>query len=155
VSFSAGQKVSTATLDTLGSVVFQSVGAAQTTSSLNMTAAYADLTGTSLTFTTQYANTKINVWASFDVVYTNNIDIGVGGPLFLGTLVVDGVNLTSSGEAHFNGVRATVFQQWPVTLTAAGNHTLKLQGKYVGSAPTGNIQALGTHTRWSGLVFGP
>lgn len=142
-------------LDTVGSTAFQSVGAAQTTSSINMGAAFADLTGTSLTFTTQYANTKINIWASFDVTFTNNIDVGAGGTVFVGAAMVDGVSLASSGEAHFNGVRTTAFQQWATTLAAAGSHTIKLQGRYNGTAPTGNIQALSVHTRWTGLVFGP
>lgn len=155
MSYSAGSKVTTATLDTIGSTAFQSVGAAQTTASINMAASYADLTGTSLTFSTQYANTKINVWASFDVTFTNNVDIGAGGTVFVGTISVDGVNLASSGEAHFNGVRTTAFQQWPVTLASAGNHTIKLQGRYNGTAPTGSIQTLSVHTRWSALVFGP
>jgi hypothetical protein len=155
VSYAAGQKVSTATLDTVGSTAFQFIGAAQTTSSINLTGTLADLTGTSLTFSTQYANTKVGIWAVFDATFTNNIDIGVGGAVLIGTCTVDGVSFQPNGEAHYNGVRATVAQQWTATLAAAGNHTIKLQGKYLGSAPTGNIQTLMVHTRWSGLVFGP
>lgn len=142
-------------MDTIGSVAFQFIGAIQTSSSINMTGTLADLTGTSLTFTTQYANTKASIWAVYDAAYTNNIDIGVGGPVLIGTATVDGVSLQSNGEAHFLGVRATVYQQWTTTLASPGNHTIKLQGKYLGSAPTGNIQTLGPHTRWSALVFGP
>lgn len=155
MSFSAGQKVSTQTLDTIGSVAVQFIGAIQSSSSINLTASLADLTGTSLTFTTQYANTKISIWAVYDATFTNNVDIGVGGAVLIGTATVDGVSLQPNGEAHYNGVRATVYQQWTTTLTSPGNHTVKLQGKYLGSAPTGNIQTLGPHTRWSALVFGP
>lgn len=141
-------------MDTLGSTGLQFISASQTTSSINLTGSFADLTGTSLTFTTQYANTKVGIWASFDATFTNNIDIGVGGAVLIGIVLVDGVQPTTA-EAHFNGVRATVFQEWTTTLAAPGNHTIKLQGKYLGSAPTGNIQTLSTHTRWAGLVFGP
>lgn len=154
MSFSAGQKVSTATLDTIASVAFQSIGAASTSTN-TMGASFADLTGTSLTFTTQYANTKVNILSTFDVQYSNNVDIGVGGPVFVGTVNVDGVDLFASGEAHFLGVRATAFQTWPVTLSAAGSHTIKLRGRYNGGTPTGTIQTLSTHTRWTAIVFGP
>lgn len=155
MSYSAGQKISTLTLDTIGSVAFQFLGAAQTTTSIAMTATSADLTGTSLTFTTQYANTRMLIVGIFDVNFTNNVDIGVGGSYLVGSAMVDGVDLKTSGEAHFTGIRATVAQTWNTTLTSAGSHTVKLRGFYFGPGPTGQIQTISVSTRWSGIVFGP
>jgi len=120
-----------------------------------MTSSYQDLTGTSVTFTTQYANTKMLIIGIFDCAFTNGVDIGVTGAYLVGAAVVDGVNLHASGEAHYNGQRATVSQTWNVTLPLAGSHTVKLQATYFGPGPSGAIQTVGASTRWSGIVFGP
>jgi len=154
MSFTAGQKLAASDLDQIGSTAFQFIGAA-TTGTNTLTASFADCTGSSLTFTTQYANTKIYIAATFDFQFDNNIDIGAGGTVAIGAAALDGTNLSASGEAHFNGVRVTAFQQWNQTLTSAGSHTIKLQARYNGTAPTGTIKTLSGHTRWSAIVFGP
>lgn len=146
----AGQKITAAMLGQLGNNTTQKAGAAQTTSTINAGSSAADLTGTSLTFSVAYACT-IEINAVFDVNFTNNVDIGSGGPTFIGTCVVDGS--TQSGEAHYNGSRATIDQEWIVSLTA-GSHTIKLQGARTGS-PTGSIQTIATHTKWSAWVPSP
>lgn len=132
----------------------QFLGASQTSFPQNMTVTPTDLTGTSVTFTTQYPNTKVLITAFFDVGFTNGVDIGVGGANFIGVALVDGTSLGSTAEAHFNGQKSTIGQQWSPTLAAAGSHTIKLRGSYFGPGPTGNIQT-GQSTRWTGIVFGP
>lgn len=144
MTFTAGQKLSTADLDTIGSVSIQFVGAAATTHQL-MTTTAADITSTSLTFATQYANTKIAIWAVYDVDQTATTST------FVGTCLVDGV--VQAGEAHNQTLRCTCAQMWITTLSAAGNHTIKLQGKYSGGSDTVNTNA--THTKWHAEVFGP
>lgn len=152
MTFTAGQKLAAQDLDQLVSSTTQIIGAAQTTSLQSMTLSAADLTGTSLTFTTLYANTKVTIWGCFDVSYTSLSDTAIGTKLFVGTCLVDGVTL--SGEAHFNGTRATVFQEWITTLVAAGSHTIKLQGLVTASL-TGACQTNSIHTKWHALVLGP
>ncbi len=152
MTFNAGAKLRASDLDTIGTTSLQFIGAAQTTSSQIMTASSVDLGGSSLTFSTQYANTKCTIWACFDVTFVNNSDVTAGGVTFVGTCVVDGV--TVSGEAHFTGFRGTVFQEWIVTLAATGNHTVSIQGKRSTSS-FGDVDTNGTHTKWHALVFGP
>lgn len=146
-----------ATADLLAGLVnntLQFINASQTSFPQNMTSSPVDLTGTSVTFTTTYPNTKVWITAFFDVAFTNGVDIGVTGANFIGVALVDGVSLGSTAEAHFNGQKATVGQQWSTTLAAAGSHTIKLRGSYFGPGPSGNIQT-GQSTRWTGIVFGP
>lgn len=146
-----------ATADLLAALVnntLQYVNASQTSFPQNMTSTPTDLTGTSVTFTTTYPNTKVWITAFFDVAFTNGVDIGVTGANFIGVALVDGVSLGSTAEAHFNGQKATVGQQWSTTLASAGSHTIKLRGSYFGPGPSGNIQT-GQSTRWTGIVFGP
>ena len=147
----AGQRITAAMLGKIPSTCTQIAGAQQTTSSINLGASAADLTGTSVTFTVAYACT-IFVVASFDIHFTNGTDIGVTGAVGVGTLVVDGV--TQSGQCEFNGQNASNAQVWQVPL-AAGSHTIKLQGARLGPGPTGNIQTLATHTRWDAFVPSP
>lgn len=148
----AGAKLAAQDLDQVVSADTQLVGAAQTTSTINMTTSAQDLTGTSLTVTTTYANTLVGIWALFDVTYTNAADVGTAGAVFIGTAVVDGI--TQSGEAHFNGFRSTSAGMWITTLAAAGAHTIKLQGRVTGSM-TGSAQTNATHTKWHAFVLGP
>lgn len=144
MTFTAGQKLAAQDLDQLVSNTTQLLGAAQLTSSLAMGASASDLTGASATFNTLYANTKVGIWAVYDVQITT------GAPIFIGTCLVDGV--TVSGEAHLggvNGLRGTCAGMWLVTLTASGSHTVKIQGS--GSGTT----TFATHTKWHAIVEGP
>lgn len=144
MTFLAGQKVSADQQNQLVSATTQLIGAAQTAASQAMGVSPADLTGASLTFSTSYANTKIGIWATYDV------EITTGTPLMIGICLVDGV--TQAGEAHLgqvNAIRATVAQMWLTTLTSSGPHTIKLQG--FGSGAT----TFGVHTKWHAMVEGP
>jgi hypothetical protein len=142
----AGNRITADLLAQLTNNSLQFIGAAQTTGSQGMTTTAADLTGTSLTFTTTYPNTKVTIWACYD------IDMGgaASGIIFIGTCLVDGAG--QAGEAHQTVVRSTCFQEWITTLSASGSHTIKLQGKSTGGT-AGSTQ--GTHTKWHALVFGP
>lgn len=144
MTFNAGQKQAAQDLDQLVSSTTQLLGAAQTTATISMGASAADLTGTSLTFNTVYANTKIGIWAVYDAA------VVTGTPLFIGTCLVDGV--LQAGEAHFGGVnamRGTCAGMWLTTLTSPGSHTIKLQGSGSGT------QTFSIHTKWHALVLGP
>jgi hypothetical protein len=153
MTFTAGQKISTATLDTIGSTALQMLGATQTAVTQTYgpgTAAAADISGATLTFSTQYANTKVAIWAVFDVGSNSTVTTAWG--IFVGTCLVDGVAPDGS-ESHATGVRGTVMQMWIATLGAAGNHTIKLQGAHSGGTDTATTYQ--THTKWHALVFGP
>ncbi len=138
----AGNRLTADLLAALTNNSLQFLGASQTSFPQNMTTTPTDLTGTSVTFTTQYPNTKVLITAFFDVGFT------------IGVALVDGTSLGTTAEAHFNGQKSTIGQQWSPTLAAAGSHTIKLRGSYFGPGPTGNIQT-GQSTRWTGIVFGP
>jgi hypothetical protein len=142
----AGAPITAQMLATLVNAELQTLGVAQTTSTITMTTTPQDLTA-STGFTTTYANTVMMCWAVFDV------DASLSAAnTFVGTLVVDG-STVSGGEAHlFGSVRATVTQMWIVTLAASGAHTIKLQGKQ--SAGSGQ-QTQATHTKVHALIFGP
>lgn len=148
MTFTAGQKLAAQDLDQLVSGTTQIIGAAAN-SHQACTGAGVDIAGTSLSFTTLYANTKITIWATFDVDSNSTVPANWG--TFVGTCLVDGV--LQSGEAHFSGVRATVFQEWITTLVAAGSHTIKLQESKSGGTDT--ISTNATHTKWHALVLGP
>ena len=150
----AGNRITADLLAALTNNSLQFINASQTSFPQNMTATPTDLTGTSVTFTTTYPNTKVLITAFFDVAFTNGVDIGVSGANFIGVALVDGVSLGSTAEAHFNGQKSTIGQQWSPTIASAGSHTIKLRGSYFGPGPTGNIQT-GQSTRWTGIVFGP
>lgn len=149
MTFSAGQKLATSDLDTIGSTTLQFIGSAATTLQA-MTGSFVDIAGTSLTFSTQYANTKVAIWAVFDVDNNGNTTPSAWST-FLGVALVDGV--TQSGEAHASGLRMTCAQMWITTLAAAGSHTIKLQGKSSGGTSGCNTNSV--HTKWHALVFGP
>lgn len=150
MTFTAGQKLAAQDLDQLVSGTTQTIGAAAN-SHQAMTGSAADIAGTSLTFTTQYANTKATIWGCFDVDSNSTTPANWG--TFVGFAVVDGTSLQAQGEAHFAGVRGTCFQEWIITLTAAGSHTIKLQGLKSGGSDT--ISTNQTHTKWHALIEGP
>lgn len=145
----AGSLLSASVAGQLGSNALQMVGAAGTTLQA-MTGSSVDITGTSLTITTTYANTKVAIWGVFDV--DNNANTTPANwSVFVGTAVVDGTS--QSGEAHATGLRVTCVQMWIATLAAVGSHTIKLQGKSSGGTSGCNTNP--THTKWHALVFGP
>src|SRR5882762_4382267 len=123
--YNAGQKFASSDADQLITSISQVVAAAQTTGSISMGAGTSDLTGSSASFTTTYANTKIMIWGVYDVITNGGVLI-----TFVGTCVLDGATIPA-GEAHSCGAttdRNTVAQMWITTLALAGSHTIKLQG---------------------------
>lgn len=143
----AGNRITADLLAALTNNSLQFIGATQTTSTITQTTTAADLTGTSLTFTTTYPNTKITIWACFDVTVT------AGASTFLGTCLVDGAGQTQEGHAGgVTSMRVTVFQEWIATLAGTGSHTVKLQGATTSGTGT---QTNASHTKWHALVFGP
>ncbi len=145
----AGQRITAALLGQLTNNTTQKIGAAQTTTTIAMTAGAQDLTGTSLTFTVAYACT-IMIWAVFDVDM-NSTATGAG-VIFVGTCVVDGTTQGGPDEAHQNAGRVTGGQMWEVALSA-GSHTIKLQGKV--TAATGATNTNAKHTKWHAWVPSP
>jgi hypothetical protein len=104
-----------------------------TGSSSAVSTSVADLPGATVNVTTVETNTEVKVTAVFDIESTNT-------DIFVGTLVVNG-GAAQNGEAHYTGAggRATVTQQWTVTLPTAATHTLKLRTQKVGALGTMNI----------------
>lgn len=145
----AGSLLTASVAGQLGTNALQMVGASAN-SVQAMTGSLVDIAGTSLTVTTTYANTKVAIWAVFDVDNNANGTIA-NWSVFVGTAVVDSV--VQSGEAHATGPRMTCEQMWIATLAAAGSHTIKLQGKSSGGSSGCNTNP--THTKWHALVFGP
>lgn len=106
----------------------------------------ADIAGATVTFSTAQANATAMVIGVFDVTTSSTGGNGVG------TCVVDGS--TQSGQAiHALATlndRDTVSQVWPVTLSAAGSHTIKLQGA---ATSTGTALFGNTHSTITVLVL--
>jgi hypothetical protein len=106
MTFTAGQKLAASDLDQILTTVSQFIGGAQTTPTITHSGSTVDLTGTSVTFTTQYANTKYGLWGVFDV----QGGASGTGVTFVGTAVLDGVTI-SAGQGLFSaavGTRATI-----------------------------------------------
>lgn len=146
----AGNKITAALMGQLVNNTTQKIGAAQTTSTITMTATEQDLTGTSLTFSVAYA-CRIMIVGIFDC--DMNGTATAAGVVFVGVVNVDGTSIGgTSGEAHLNAGRATAPQQWIVDLTA-GSHTIKLRGKV--TAATGISETNAGHTKWHAWVPSP
>ena len=128
-TYSAGQLVTSAEIN---ANICKLLAARGSTASATVTTSVADLDGCTLTFSTPEANTKVLVTGSFDA------EISAAGDTFTGILDVDGSDQTA--KAQLNGdARATVVQQWLITLASAGSHTLKLQVQKSGTANTVTI----------------
>lgn len=103
------------------------------TSALTLGTSYADIVGATTTFTPNTAE-KVVITGIFDINYTV-----AGAADALGQLLVDGVAETPVARLNVAATvtgRATIMQQWVVSLTAAASHTLKLQGAKSAAAAT-------------------
>jgi hypothetical protein len=110
---------------------------AECTSTATVTGTVTDLPGASISFNTAENNTVVFISAVFDVNATGNTDV------FIGSCQVDGVS--QGAEAIYRGSgRATVSQQWMVTIATAGAHTAKLRVVKAGS--TDAVTANSTHS---------
>lgn len=106
-----------------------------------------DVPSATVTVTTAQANAVVQVIGVFDMLTAST------GATAVGTCVVDGS--TQTGQAihtltTLNG-RETVAQVWPVTLSAAGSHTIKLQVAL--SSASGSVQVGSTHTTITATVY--
>lgn len=116
-NYSAGQKLSAADMNTN---ITKLLSARGSVASATVTTTIADFSGCTLTFTTAEANTKVLITGVFDVESTGTTDI------FTGYCDVDGSSQTYT--ATLKGTcRASVTQQWLVTLASAASHTIKLR----------------------------
>lgn len=98
------------------------------------TSTYADITGASITLTTETDNATYVARGVFDMnVLATSTTI-----LMVGRMQVDSV--TDSGIAVYAMdalTRATVAMEWQGTIASAGSHTFKLQGALTSSLATG------------------
>ena len=136
--FTAGQKMRASDLN-----VFTASAAAS--ADTVMSGSIADITGATVTFTTTHSNVSVIVNGVFDcdcIVATNTA---------IGYLSVDGVQQSAQAIIQFsaNGNRVTAAQNWNVTLSSSGSHTLKLRGTQTGGTHTIHTQ----HTTLVCTVF--
>lgn len=110
-----------------------------------ITTSLTDVTGVSIAFTTDVANTKVLLIATCDIGSTGNSDIGAV------TCVIDGVTLGGNAKWQVSG-RGTISQTWISTVAAAGPHTAKLQKQKFGTSNT--VTLFGTHTKLTVLGNG-
>jgi hypothetical protein len=108
------------------------------TASLTVTTAtYADITGASITLTTQADNAIYMAEAVFDCNVTGTSTTS----LMVGRLLVNGVADSGISVYAMDTLdRSTIAMRWRGTLAATGSHTLKLQGANSGAAGTGVFQ---------------
>lgn len=119
---------------------------ARATSTLALTTSYADIAGTSLTFTTVSADALMQLTTIFDFELTALSGAGLGRPL------LDGGTLGTQTAVLLEAAnRATVAQVYTATIAAAGSHTLKLQASKTGAGGTSN--ALTPHTGWTAVLI--
>jgi len=142
-SFSAGQRILAANMPA-PYVLSQAASADTTINSTTLT----DLTGASITFTTRTTAATALVVGTFDMMVAST-----GTAIATGHCNVDGTDQTSqsTGSETTSGQRGTTTQSWAVTLSGAGNHTIKLQG--VLSGASGSMTFRGTHSKLSITVF--
>lgn len=110
---------------------------ARCTSNTTVTTSAADITGTSITFTTPRASMKVAIGAVFLVDYSG----ATGTDLTIdGRLLVDGAHVGNPArvvEEPATDATRTMYAQWVQTLTTAGSHTIKLQAiRSGGTSPT-------------------
>ncbi len=142
-SFTAGQRLQAANMPA-PYTLSQAASADTTVSGTALT----DLTGASITIATRTASATVFVTGTFDMQVATT-----GTAIATGHLNVDGVDQTAqaTGSETTVGQRGTYEQSWAVTLSGAGNHTIKLQGML--SAASGSMTFRGTHTKLTIIVF--
>lgn len=122
------------------------VSAAATANLSTASSTAADIVGASVPITTAQANAVVQVIGVFDMTTSSTGGNGVG------TCVLDGV--TQSGQAIHalatSNDRDTVAQVWVLTISSAGNHTIKLQGA---ATSTGTVLIGNTHTTITATVY--
>lgn len=131
MSFLAGEIITAQRLNRIQPVPYEEACTAALTAT---TSTYADITGCSITLTTNTDNAIYVARAVFDCnVLATSTTI-----LMVGRMQLDGV--TASGIAVYAMdalTRATVTMSWKGTVTTAGSHTFKLQGALTSALATG------------------
>lgn len=114
--------------------------AVQSTSLINMTTSFADLTGATVTFTTLGTNSVAMITGTVDGESTGITDVSIM------ICRVDSTALT--GEVHWGPAgRGSYGRSWQTVLADAGNHTIKLEAR-----KTGNADAFKTYANHTGLT---
>lgn len=134
MGFLAGETITAGKLNRIQPATYEEACTAALTVT---TATYADITGCSITLTTQADNATYMAEAVFD----SNVTVVSGTSLMVGRLLVDGVTATGIAVYAMDTTdRATIAMRWRGVLSSAGSHTLKLQGANSGAAGTGVFQ---------------
>ncbi len=131
MAFLSGERITATRINRLQPKVYSAACSAALTAT---TSTYADITGASVTLTTDTDNAVYMATAVFDMnVLATSTTI-----LMVGRMQIDGV--TDSGIAVYAMdalTRATVTMQWHGTISSAGSHTFKLQGALTNALATG------------------
>lgn len=128
MAFLSGERITAARLNRLKPTIYTATG----DTNLNLTTTPADISGASVTFTTETAGATYNVIAEF------SYDIASANTAYtLGVCQLDGVDL--SGQSRWSGEVGTDYgmssQQWSGSVGSVGSHTIKLRASM--SAGTG------------------
>ncbi|MER5882723.1 hypothetical protein ABT160_02725 [Streptomyces sp. NPDC001941] len=115
----AGQKITAAQFNRLQPKKYSAVGTGTLTGPLSN----ADVTGATITLTTETANAMYTVWCTWDFNMT-----GASSGTETGRLNLDGANLSplTTNADPDNGGRGTVPQNYNGTIATPGSHTFKL-----------------------------
>lgn len=138
-----------AALETLtnGLVKVKSLGQAQQSSSLTLSAAATDCPGCSLaSFTPTGANAMAVLWGTFDF---NVSTAGAAGAVFVGHLEIDGGNVGPLAIGDATRVRRDGCANFAVVPVSAAAHTAKLQARITSGAGTCNV----TQTAIGGILL--
>ncbi len=144
MSFLAGETITAARLNRLQPTTYSATGS----SNLTLSTTTTDITGASITLTSEAANAIYVVTATFafDVV-TATTDYAEG-KFYLDSVV-------QSGFARWSGEVTTDYgttaQQWRGTLSAAGSHTLKLSASR--GSTGGQIDVLAAFTKIVATIY--
>ncbi len=131
MTFLAGERITAARINRLQPKTYVAACSSALTAT---TSTYADITGASITLTTETDNATYTAHAVFDM----NVLATSGTILMVGRMQVDSV--TDSGIAVYAMdalTRATVAMSWRGTIASAGSHTFKLQGALTSGLATG------------------
>lgn len=145
MAFSAGQTLTAAQLNRVQPTTYIGVASVDLTLSTTET----DVTGATVTFSTQAANAVFVVTGSFDF-YASIVS---GTTTMQGRCAVDGSSQTGEADATLmtSGSRVPGAKTWRGTLAASGSHTIKLRG--LKDVAAGTYQILSTHTRILVVVY--
>lgn len=145
MSFSAGNKLTAAQLNSLVPVLYEGVCNVATT----VTTTLADVTGATVTFSTNHDNAIALVTWTAD----HNITVAGAGVVAIAQMNYDGTDvntrqaLMSMDDVH----RLTISQTDTITLATAGSHTIKMRCQKTGAGGTDQLQT--NHTQFSVVVW--